>query len=404
MDPLTHAVWIVRSAARFTYRMPGEALPLFERYDPVTGAVRAVGQAWLPEHGLLQDLANAGHLVVRGDTMFYAPFIRDELLALSMTGDTLWRFSRGFTNTTVQPRFELKDGRPVIDYHPINLGLAFGPTGTLFLLATADGSVVASRLDEIDPGTGRLLATADLPSATPTLAVAPNGRVHLLSAAALLATAPPRHLHVPDVSLPWLHDSTLQPLRALQGEPVILNFWASWCGPCRKELPALDSLRQVLARESIRVIGMNDDRDPQMARAFLAKVAPGFPSLAGEGTLQARFGYIGLPWTVLLDRQGQVVGQWVGELDGPALRRLAAAARSVATTAHPRTRPPHMPTISGGRDRPRERGWHAWVWTLAASTFNLDACTWPRHPGNSTRISCLLVMSPRDEGSNPSPS
>jgi thiol-disulfide isomerase/thioredoxin len=125
-----------------------------------------------------------------------------------------------------------------------------------------------------------------------------------------------------------LDGSSTRSLADYAGQPLILNFWASWCAPCRKELPALDSLRRVLETEGIAVVGMNDDRDADAARRFLALVAPDFPSFEGGGGMQERFGYLGLPWTLLLDARGEVVGQWIGELNDASLQQLATAARA----------------------------------------------------------------------------
>lgn len=335
VDAVTDAIWLVRATDRVSYRMPGEALPLFERFDPATGSWRGVGEAWLPEYAMLQDLANAGHLVAQGDTLYYAPFIRDELLALSASGDTLWRATRGFVHTTVEPTFGVEDGRPVVDYQPVNLGLVRSPTGTLLLLSVDDGSPVLGRLDEFDPASGALLATTPLPTQTPTLAIAPDGRVHLLTASTLLGVRPPQRRALADTALSMLDGSGPRTLGDYAGRPLILNFWASWCAPCRTELPALDSLRRVLESEGIALVGMNDDRDADAARRFLAAVAPDFPSFEGGGGMQQRHGYLGLPWTLLLDARGEVVGQWIGELDATSIQRLATAARAEAGSSPP---------------------------------------------------------------------
>ena len=107
----------------------------------------------------------------------------------------------------------------------------------------------------------------------------------------------------------------------------MLNFWASWCGPCRRELPTLDSLRRELAPVGARVIGMNDDGDSVAARRFLASVAPEFPTALGLGALKQEFGYLGLPWTLLVDAKGLVVGRWIGELTE---RNLSEIRRAIA--------------------------------------------------------------------------
>ena len=125
----------------------------------------------------------------------------------------------------------------------------------------------------------------------------------------------------------------------MRGAPTVLNFWASWCGPCRRELPSLDSLRREFTPVGVRVIGMNDDRDSVDARRFLAKVAPEFPTAYGLGRLQQQFGYLGLPWTLLVDKDGQVIGRWIGELTEQDLRAIRRAVgfewrRGVPSVSH----------------------------------------------------------------------
>ncbi len=328
-DPATSALWVVRSPTRVTYRMPGETIPLFERLDPNGRTLEAIGSPWLPDDIVMQDLANAGSLVVVGDTLYFAPLIRDEVVAITRQGDTLWRYRRGYATTTTQPRFGMSGGRPTPEYQRINLGLALGPQGTLFLVSSAD-TLPGGRLDELDRVTGRLLATATLPSTRPTLAVADDGRVHLLASLALLAGAPPARTAVPDMPLPSLGDTLPRTLAEFRGKSVVLNFWASWCEPCRRELPLIDSLRRVLARDSIIVLGMNDDPSPGVAQRFVDDLAPGFPSRLGGGRLAQAYGLIGLPITMLLDARGVIVGQWIGELDAEAIRRVVAAARALA--------------------------------------------------------------------------
>ena len=150
-------VWLVRSSARFAYHLDSTA-PLLARLDD-DGNTASVGAARIPEHSLLIDLANAGTLAVHGDMIYFAPFIRDEIVAMRSTGDTLWVASRGLPQTTADPRFELDQGRPVVNYHPVNLGIAVGPDGNL-VLSTPGFSTVESRLDVFDAENGLLLRSA----------------------------------------------------------------------------------------------------------------------------------------------------------------------------------------------------------------------------------------------------
>ena len=324
VDQRTSSVWLVRSSSRFTYRLPGESSPLFERLAAGDTGLRPVGRAQIPAHSILADLQNSGHLVARGDTIWFAPFIRDEVLAMTAAGDTLWRVVRGLPQTTVEPRFELVAGRAVVDYHPVNLGLVLGTDGKLLVLSTPMGMAESGRLDEIDPSTGRVLATATLPNALPTLAEDAAGRIYSVDPAHLLIPGGGVRSPLAAFDLAMSGGGRLRS-DGLRGRPALLNFWASWCGPCRHELPALDSLRRELVADSVPVIGMNDDRDSVAAVRFLASVAPAFPTTFGLGRLQEQFGYVGLPWTLLIDATGQVVGRWTGELTAENLREIRRA-------------------------------------------------------------------------------
>lgn len=321
IDAVTNTVWLVRSSTNFTYRMPGERSPLFERLSIHDSVFRPVGVASVPEHSLLADLQNSGHLIARGDTVWFAPFIRDEVIAMTGSGDTLWRAVRHLPHTTTEPRFELVDGHATVDYHAVNMGLVLEPNGRLLVLSTPDGMPESGRIDELDPTSGRLLATAELPSALPTLAAARDGRIYLVDPTRVLPMGGTSPTPLPTFDLPMIDGARLNS-SDLRGTPTLLNFWATWCGPCRRELPAVDSLRRDLAASGVRVIGMNDDRDSVAAGAFLTKLVPGMPSTLGGGRLQEMFGYLGLPWTLLLDRDGRVVRRWTGELSAKDYREI----------------------------------------------------------------------------------
>jgi thiol-disulfide isomerase/thioredoxin len=103
----------------------------------------------------------------------------------------------------------------------------------------------------------------------------------------------------------------------LRGSPLILNFWATWCAPCVREMPELDRFHERHAGAGWRVVGLAiDKRDP--VRDFLTRVPVRFPiGLAGFGgsDLGRSLGNAqgGLPFTVVLDRRGQVLTRKLGE-------------------------------------------------------------------------------------------
>lgn len=327
-DPASGGVWVLRSAERFAYRADSAGSPLLVRLSGGGEPTTLVGRAVRPAHVLLADLANAGHLAVGNGVLYYAPFIRDEVVALAPSGDTLWVTRRSLPHTTIEPRFEVRGKRVVIDYHPVNLGIALGPDGRLYVLSTPGFTMTQSRLDVLNPATGRLLRSARLSTALPTVAVDHGGRVYLLDPFRLLSGVPPSEREVaPSFDLPTVAGDRLSSA-ALRGRVVLVNFWASWCTPCRTEMPALDSLRREIADSAFVFLGVNEEEDTVAARRFLDRYGFAFPVVLGRGKLREHFHYPGLPYTVLLDRTGGIAGRWIGFAGREQLQAIRALVRA----------------------------------------------------------------------------
>ncbi|MGN6216046.1 MAG: TlpA family protein disulfide reductase [Solirubrobacterales bacterium] len=112
---------------------------------------------------------------------------------------------------------------------------------------------------------------------------------------------------------PLFTDADLEArLRALRGRPVVLNAWASWCPPCREELPLLASAAARFGRRVV-FLGADVEDDATGARQLLAEVPLGYPSYATslEG-LRSLSPVTGTPFTLFIDRRGEVVGQQIG--------------------------------------------------------------------------------------------
>lgn len=102
------------------------------------------------------------------------------------------------------------------------------------------------------------------------------------------------------------------------GKVVVLNFWATWCGPCRKEMPALDALEAELGGADFAVVTIATGRNkmPAIEKFFAQAEIENLPILLDpKGALAKDMGVLGLPATILLDRKGQEVARLMGEAE-----------------------------------------------------------------------------------------
>ena len=109
-------------------------------------------------------------------------------------------------------------------------------------------------------------------------------------------------------------------LDGLHGEPVVVNIWASWCGPCRKEAPLLASANRTYG-DRVRFVGVDilDERDS--ARAFMREYGWTYPSVYDPtGAIRDGLGLLGQPVTLFYDASGALVDTWTGPLSPDALR------------------------------------------------------------------------------------
>jgi thiol-disulfide isomerase/thioredoxin len=109
-------------------------------------------------------------------------------------------------------------------------------------------------------------------------------------------------------------------LADLKGKVVVLNFWATWCGPCKEEMPAFERLRQKLDPERFALLTITTDLQRDGIKHFLANLNVQLPVLFDEGQdVSQAYLVRALPTTVLIDRQGTLIGRAVGprEWDAP---------------------------------------------------------------------------------------
>ena len=109
-------------------------------------------------------------------------------------------------------------------------------------------------------------------------------------------------------------------LASLRGEPALVNFWASWCTPCKQEAPALDRLAESLHGRA-RVVGVDFNDTTSNATDFIREHHLGYPILRdGSGTVGESFGVAGLPTTFVLDPEGRIVRTLRGPQTATSLR------------------------------------------------------------------------------------
>jgi thiol-disulfide isomerase/thioredoxin/Cu/Ag efflux protein CusF len=130
----------------------------------------------------------------------------------------------------------------------------------------------------------------------------------------------------PDFSLPTLSGAPIH-LSALRGKVVLINFWVTWCGPCRAEMSTLDALYQQYRDRGLEVLAVNlDTAPPAKIQAFVAEVGVSLRVGLDPSSSTARiYRVLGLPTTYLIDRAGNVVVRDVGGrnwLDGVSQRAV----------------------------------------------------------------------------------
>jgi thiol-disulfide isomerase/thioredoxin len=122
-------------------------------------------------------------------------------------------------------------------------------------------------------------------------------------------------------------------LGSFKGKPVLLNFWASWCPPCRRELPILHRLQGQAGQADFAVVPVSLDREPAVAASYLRRLSlPGFTSFIDrDGTVASGpnsktatpFPLYGMPMSYVIDASGRSAGYLVGEADWGSPQALA---------------------------------------------------------------------------------
>ena len=122
-------------------------------------------------------------------------------------------------------------------------------------------------------------------------------------------------------------DGTVRDFSEWEGEHRILNFWATWCAPCRREIPLLKAFQDAHEADGYRVIGIAVDF-PEPVVEYAKAAEFNYPSLVGEQDAMAvaessGVDFIGLPFTMIVDREGELIGTHMGEIHKEQLDKVA---------------------------------------------------------------------------------
>ena len=125
----------------------------------------------------------------------------------------------------------------------------------------------------------------------------------------------------PDFTLKQLNGQPLT-LSSYRGKVVLLDFWATWCYPCREEIPHFVEFQKKYADRGLQVIGVSMDDSPEPVPTFYQQYHMNYPVVMGNPKIGESYGgLLGLPITFLLDRQGRITAKHIGAADAAVFER-----------------------------------------------------------------------------------
>lgn len=128
-----------------------------------------------------------------------------------------------------------------------------------------------------------------------------------LKPAQAAALAPMTQVQLPDIK------GGETALADLKGKVVLVDFWASWCGPCRQSFPWMNALQNKYRGQGLEVVAINLDQEAELAKEFLAEVPADFTVLLDtDAQLPGEYGVMGMPSSYLIDRHGRIRAQHIG--------------------------------------------------------------------------------------------
>ncbi|MDR0320969.1 MAG: redoxin family protein [Treponema sp.] len=131
-------------------------------------------------------------------------------------------------------------------------------------------------------------------------------------------------------------DGTAQTLSDLKGNVVFLNFWATWCPPCRIEMPSMENLYQELKDRGLSMVAVNTGETAEQASAFMRESGLSFPvALDRTGSVSGQYGIQAIPTTYILDRRGLIVARMIGSIEWDSPKMIMAFEKLLSNPAEP---------------------------------------------------------------------
>ena len=134
-----------------------------------------------------------------------------------------------------------------------------------------------------------------------------------------------QHSAAPDFSLPQVNGQSLR-LSSYRGKVVLLDFWATWCTPCREEIPHLVELQNKYRDQGLQIIGVSMDDSPDPVRDFYQRFQMNYPVVMGNADIGELYGgVLGLPIALVIDRDGRVYAKHIGATEASVLEQDVVA-------------------------------------------------------------------------------
>ena len=154
------------------------------------------------------------------------------------------------------------------------------------------------RAQDIPPDTAKAFAEAGIPL--------------------LARKVPPQDFSLPLAlsQTPLANAGQTQSLKQLKGKVVFLNFWATWCGPCREEMPSMETLYSRYSEKGLEILAVNCGEEQRDVLAFIKTNKFSFPALMdADGKVSNAYGIRAIPTTFIIDRDGNIIARVVGSIN-----------------------------------------------------------------------------------------